>query len=299
MGKAWTHRYLEAGLLGVLVCALAGCIVPARDALKETTWPAMDGPSARGADPATRGKLIKPVIPPDSAEDSAKMVSVPRQIPDQPDPADVPNRTEYGGKLPSHEPQISEAGPSAQAHPESTLPRAAAVRDPVPIPRPPEPVTLAKPTAQPASVQDAAPVVPPTTASSSSSTGPRKQSEVSEVPGMRTGTEPPPLSTQGGPKEVPREWEDQRIKGAAQQLAKQSAGVKKGKVCYSVKNDEWWVILYQDSADAYDVKQFVWNREQERLEPFLVVTRIAKSRLEDHLNGSEHGRTCEVLDLGQ
>jgi hypothetical protein len=299
MGKAWTHRYLEAGLLGVLVCALAGCIVPARDALKEPAWPAMESSKAREADSAPLGKLIKPVIPPDSAEESAKMVSVPRQAPDQPDHADVQTRLEQNREVPLQGPHISGAGPAAQGHAQPPLPQAAAVRDPVQIPRPQEPTTVARPAAQPASIQEAAPVVPQAAAGATPGAGPREQTDVGQTPGMQTGTEQPRLNPEEGPKEVSKEWEDQRIRFAAQQLARQSAGVKKGKVCYSVKDDEWWVVLYQDGADAYEVKQFVWNREQERLEPFLVMNRIAKSRLEDHLNGSEQGRTCEALDLGQ
>ena len=130
-------------------------------------------------------------------------------------------------------------------------------------------------------------------------TGPREKPDVTQTPRIPPGTEQRPVTPPAEPKEVSKEWEDQRIKLAARQLAAQSTGIKKGKICYSVKGDEWWVVLYQDGAEAYEVKQFIWNRDQERLEPFLVVTRIAKNRLDDHLNGSEPNRTCEILDLGQ
>jgi hypothetical protein len=94
-----------------------------------------------------------------------------------------------------------------------------------------------------------------------------------------------------------REWEDQRVKQAAFKLAKESAGVKKGKICYSVKNDEWWVVLYEDAGTVYDVRQYTWDRSQEKLERFLVPKRIGKNRLEEELSLRETDKACEAVDF--
>ena len=57
---------------------------------------------------------------------------------------------------------------------------------------------------------------------------------------------------------------------AAIEEAKELVAVEKMKLCYKLKEDEWWVSIYVDIRDRIDVKQFIWNRELENLEPFLV-----------------------------
>lgn len=94
-----------------------------------------------------------------------------------------------------------------------------------------------------------------------------------------------------------RQWEDQKVKQAALELAHEFQGIKKGKICYSVKTDEWWVVLYEDIGSLYDVKQYTWNRDQEKLEQFLVLKKIGKNRLQEDINERESDKACEPLDF--
>lgn len=103
-----------------------------------------------------------------------------------------------------------------------------------------------------------------------------------------------PLTGEAEPSS--RLWEeDKNVKTKALELAKANSAVKKMKICYSVPDDEWWVILYEDITVAYDLKQFVWNRDQGRFDPHLVVKTIPRDQLEQHVKSHEKGMECEVL----
>jgi hypothetical protein len=91
--------------------------------------------------------------------------------------------------------------------------------------------------------------------------------------------------------------EDQQVKVAARELAKNMGGIQNIKVCYVDKDDEWWATLYEDIGTVIDVKQFFWNRESEKFEPFLILKRISKSKLDADLKQSEPGRKCAVVAL--
>jgi hypothetical protein len=108
-----------------------------------------------------------------------------------------------------------------------------------------------------------------------------------------------PINTKPEPEIKPpsKQWEDEKIKGLALELAKSSAAVVRLKVCYYVKNDEWWVTAYEDTGGPIELKQYIWNRDQEKLEPFLVLKTIARDRLEQHVHASEPDRACEVIPL--
>ncbi len=120
----------------------------------------------------------------------------------------------------------------------------------------------------------------------------------------QTKTDPPkpgevstePAQTQSEPKPSTRTWEDEKVKTLALELAKGSSAASKMKICYAVKRDEWWVILYEDTGTVFEVKQYSWNREQNKLEPFLVFKTVPKDQIEEHLNSSEPDRACEVLE---
>jgi hypothetical protein len=121
-----------------------------------------------------------------------------------------------------------------------------------------------------------------------------------------TGQESPPpkpirvvIDNKKEPSAPRRDWEDQKVKIAADALIKSSPNVKKMRICYAVKYDEWWVTLYEDMGPLFDLKQFVWNREQERLQPHLVEQRISKSALERHLKESDPDQACEIIDPPQ
>lgn len=104
----------------------------------------------------------------------------------------------------------------------------------------------------------------------------------------------PPAGPKGPAKQ---EWEDQKVREAAVEMAKASPEVKKIKICYAVKEHEWWVVLYERGEGYFELKQFIWNKESERLEPYLVVKRIPAARLQQHLTEEEPGKACEVMEL--
>lgn len=103
-----------------------------------------------------------------------------------------------------------------------------------------------------------------------------------------------PPDGQSGP--AGQEWEDQKVRNAAVVMAKASPEVKKIKICYAVKQHEWWVILYEQGQGFFELKQYVWNKESEKLDPFLVVKRIPAARLQQHLTEEEPGKACEILE---
>jgi hypothetical protein len=109
---------------------------------------------------------------------------------------------------------------------------------------------------------------------------------------------PPVEANDKTSSEKGRKWEDQKVKAAATELARGVPGIKKIKICYAVKEDEWWVTLYQESGSGFDLKQYTWNREQDRLEPFLVPKTIPADRLQSQLAEHEPDMACEVLDAG-
>jgi hypothetical protein len=103
-----------------------------------------------------------------------------------------------------------------------------------------------------------------------------------------------PPGGQSGPAE--QEWEDQKVRDAAVVIAKASPEVQKIKICYAVKQHEWWVILYERGQGFFELKQYIWNKETEKLEPYLVLKRIPATRLQQHLTEEEPGKACEILE---
>jgi len=91
--------------------------------------------------------------------------------------------------------------------------------------------------------------------------------------------------------------EEHQIKTAAYELAKSVGAIEKMKLCYVPKDDEWWATFYVDIGSIFDVKQFIWSRESEKFEPFLVLKRISKSKLASELKQDEPERKCTVLAL--
>lgn len=94
-----------------------------------------------------------------------------------------------------------------------------------------------------------------------------------------------------------RESDEQKVRKAALEKVREFPTVTKMKICYAVKDDEWWVIMYEESGSHYDLKQFVWDKERERLDPFLVLRRIAADQLQKHLTAAEPDRACEIMDI--
>ena len=90
--------------------------------------------------------------------------------------------------------------------------------------------------------------------------------------------------------------ERERVKEIGVELAQKSQNIKKLKICHDRKNAEWWFTCYEDLGDILDLKQYVWKIDQDQPEPFLVIKRISKDKLQSHLSASDPDKTCRVLD---
>jgi len=119
------------------------------------------------------------------------------------------------------------------------------------------------------------------------------------VPEQPMPAGPPSAQVQPEPKPEVKGWEDEKVKTLALGLAKGFPAGSKIKICYAVKRDEWWVTLYEDAGAVFELKQYTWNRDQDKLEPFLVLKTVPKEKLEEHLNSPEPDKACEVIETAQ
>lgn len=86
-----------------------------------------------------------------------------------------------------------------------------------------------------------------------------------------------------------------RLEGLA--LAKGLGHIVRMKMCHVTADDEWWIILYQEGGSMIDLKQFVWNRTSEKLEPFLVIRQIPRAHLDAEVNKKDPERTCRPIEV--
>lgn len=116
---------------------------------------------------------------------------------------------------------------------------------------------------------------------------------------MAQNAKTPKLSVESAAAKKPekREWEDHKVREAALKMAEGFPQVSRLKVCYAVKDDEWWVTFYDNAGAFTELKQYTWNRELEKLEAFLVLKRILSSRVQQHLTEEEVGKACEALEV--
>jgi len=163
--------------------------------------------------------------------------------------------------------------------PTSPLPPASVPTPPVTVP-PPQPIPSAD------NLPSAAPPKP------------APQPAAPRPEGAKLSRHPRPVPGQPGNLSGSKEWEDQKVRQMALEMARNQREIRKLKICYSVKDNEWWIILYEDAGGFYELKQFVWDRDQDKLEAFLVQKKVPKSRLEEHLRQQEPDRACEALDPG-
>ncbi|MFH1115712.1 MAG: hypothetical protein V1792_17520 [Pseudomonadota bacterium] len=116
-----------------------------------------------------------------------------------------------------------------------------------------------------------------------------------------TGTAKPPTS--GNPPAVGGRGEqdssdlDRRLRQAARELALELGEIKAMRLCYMEKANEWWVILYRDIGPVIDVRNFIWNWEEQMFRPYLVVKRIPKNELHARVRKPEWGKKCEILPV--
>jgi hypothetical protein len=87
----------------------------------------------------------------------------------------------------------------------------------------------------------------------------------------------------------------EKLRRDSYELARDLGAVVAMKLCHDKKTGEWWLTLYRDTETAIDVRQFIWSLDKDEFTPFLVVKRIPKEKLTDHLKGKEQGRTCVEL----
>jgi len=124
-----------------------------------------------------------------------------------------------------------------------------------------------------------------------------KAEQSTPAPGQPSAAPSGPARTEPEPKSSAKTWEDEKVKALALELGKTGSAGAKMKICYAVKKDEWWVILYEDTGSVFELKQYSWNRNENKLEPFLVFKTVPKDNIEEHLKATEPDRACEVLEI--
>ncbi|MFH0960907.1 MAG: hypothetical protein V1897_19660 [Pseudomonadota bacterium] len=91
--------------------------------------------------------------------------------------------------------------------------------------------------------------------------------------------------------------EEEKVLSVATETVSSVASPIKYTVCYDQEKAEWWLTIYDDIGYAFDVKKFFWNPELEKFEPFLVLNKISKSRLNDEISKKSDTKKCSVHDV--
>lgn len=91
-------------------------------------------------------------------------------------------------------------------------------------------------------------------------------------------------------------FEEDKIKKAAVEILKGLNSPIKYTICYDQENEEWWLTVYDDIGHALDVKQYFWTPAQEKLEPFLVLKKIPKSRLNNDISMKSDQKKCSIYE---
>jgi hypothetical protein len=89
--------------------------------------------------------------------------------------------------------------------------------------------------------------------------------------------------------------DEDKVKRAALEVIKGLSSPKKYMICHDEIKDEWSLTVFDDIGGVLDVKQYFWNMETEKLEPFLVLNRIPKSHLKDELSKKGLGKNCSTF----
>ena len=92
--------------------------------------------------------------------------------------------------------------------------------------------------------------------------------------------------------------EEEKVKKTALETLKGLTAPIKYTICYDEENDEWWLTVYDDIGHALDVKQYFWTSSQEKWEPFLVLNRIPKGRLNAELSNKSDRKKCSIYEPG-
>ena len=91
--------------------------------------------------------------------------------------------------------------------------------------------------------------------------------------------------------------EEEKVLNVATETVSIVASPAKYTVCYDQEKAEWWLTIYDDIGYAFDVKKFFWNPELEKFEPFLVLSKISKNRLNDEVSKKSDTKKCSVHDV--
>jgi hypothetical protein len=130
----------------------------------------------------------------------------------------------------------------------------------------------------------------------------KSSAEKNEPSGSKKGDKEPNRDNQlkkvtlPPPKIEKKLSDEDKVKKAALEVIKELGSPIKYIICYDQEKDEWSLTVYDDIGNVLDVKQYFWNIEKEKLEPFLVLNRIPKSRLGLELSKSSVKKKCSTYD---
>lgn len=126
----------------------------------------------------------------------------------------------------------------------------------------------------------------------------KNEASLTEKKGLhdRVPSEKPKKQDHSGQKNDKNLTDEQKVKNAAVELIKGMESPKKYLICHDEIQDEWSLTVFDDIGHVLDVKQFFWNAESDKMEPFLVLTRIPKGRLKYELSRRSTGKNCSSYD---
>jgi hypothetical protein len=124
------------------------------------------------------------------------------------------------------------------------------------------------------------------------STGNKPTAEVTSSSGTK-GTQ---SISQPGRHARKGQTELETAKKVASELAKKHSPVENMTICYAKQRDEWWITLFQDEGHAFEVKRYIWNTREDRIEPYLVPKTIPRGDLPDYLDEKPEGRVCTAFE---
>jgi hypothetical protein len=86
------------------------------------------------------------------------------------------------------------------------------------------------------------------------------------------------------------------VREIAIDLSKKHAPVERMKVCFAKKSGEWWITLFKESGHAFDIKQYIWNSRDDKLDPYCVEKVIPRDAVEDYLFEKRVDRDCTAFE---
>ena len=131
---------------------------------------------------------------------------------------------------------------------------------------------------------------------SSNSNVPEKAEKAAVKPGHTRKTEQKKQSRSEKTERKSGRTELEIVRDIAIGLAKKHAPVDQMRLCYAKKTREWWITLFRNEGHVLELKQYIWNKLEDKLDPFCVEKRIAKDALADYLSEQPRGRECSAFE---